>query len=173
LSKKKTETKTTQQQSGTSAFNNTNTYGQIVPIDTPDTQAFRDYRPEIDPSIAYGAAEAKNRLNQSFINPLGGRYSPHIEDAIKRTENRRIDQDASQAFRVGQNDVNRARQGQLGTLAALTAPRIVNTGSSGTGSSTGTMSGTGTMVERGGLFNDILSAARAGASIASGGKGGG
>lgn len=174
MAKKKTKTTETQTQSGTqagnSAFSNTASYGQITPENTADIQAFRDYRPQIDPSIAYGAAAERNRLNSSFINPLGGNYSPHITDAIKRSENRDIDQRASQAFRSGQYDVNQQRSGQLGSLAALTAPRIVQVGSSGTGSSsgsyTGNMSGTSNTVQGNNLFGDLLQIAQAGSSAA-------
>lgn len=160
MAKKKSST--TQNQN--TGYTNTANYGQIAPNDTPDIQAYRNYRPEVDPSIAFGASSARNRLNSSFINPLGGNYSATMQDAIKRSGNREIDQDASQAFRAGQYDVNQQRGGQLGALAGLTAPRIVQTGSSGTGTSSGTSNTT----MGNNLFGDALSVAQAGAGIAMG-----
>jgi hypothetical protein len=152
------KTKQTTQQNQN--YGNTATYGQITPQDTADVTAYRNYRPEIDPSIAYGASNARNRLNSSFINPLGGNYSAQMQDKLKAAGNREIDQGASQAFRLGQYDVNQQRQGQLGSLAALTAPRIVQTGSSGSSTGTGS-SETGKNT-----FGNVLDVAQAGAGMA-------
>lgn len=162
MAKKKTETKQTQTQN--TAFNNAATYGEYTPSDTADIEAFRNFRPQADPGIAAQYGNERNRLNQSFINPLGGQYSPHIADAIKRSEGRDISQRESQAFRQGAYDVNQQRQGQLGALAGLTQGRLVQTGSSGTGS--GTMSGTSSTVQGNNLFGDILQVAQSGAAIA-------
>ena len=67
-------------------------------------------------------------------------------------------------MREGQYDVNQQRMGQLGTLAALTAPHIVQTGGSGTTS--GTSSGTGTQTQSGGLLGDVLISLAGGAGTA-------
>lgn len=166
MAKKKTTTNQTQNQSQNTQFNNTASYGEYKPTDTADISAFRDFRPQADPGIAAQYGAERNRLNQSFINPLGGQYSPHIADAIKRSEGRDISQRESQAFREGAYDVNNQRAGQLGSLAALTAPRLIQTGSSGTGSGTSTGSMQGTQVQGNNLFGDILQTAQAGASMA-------
>lgn len=160
-SKKTTQTTNqTQTQNQNSAFNNAISYGEYAPTETADLAAYRNYRPQVDPGIAAQFGNERNRLNQSFINPLGGNYSPHIADAIKRSEGRDISQRESQAFRAGNYDVNQQRMGQLASLAALTQPRLVTTGTSGTGTnmSTGTMQGTGTMTQPSNIFGDILSA---------------
>ena len=152
----KQTSKTTQDQ----RFNNQATYGWQQMPDSPDVQAYRDYRPEIDPSIAFGAAAARNRLNSSFLNPTGGYSTPQRDEAIRRAGNREIDQQASQAFRLGQYDVNQSRMGQLGSLAALTAPRLTQTGSSGTSSGV-------TKGEQGqNLFGDLLDVGMGAASTA-------
>lgn len=153
MAKKKSNTAQSQQYSNTAQYDWQNT------PDTPDTAAYRNYRPEIDPSIAYGAANSRNRLNSSFINPLGGRLTGDMQDKLLRAGNRQIDQDASQAFRLGQYDVNQQRGGQLAGLAALTAPRLVQTGSSGTGS------GTSNTTQGNNLFGDVLQTANAASGI--------
>ena len=45
---------------------------------------------------------------------------------------RGIDEQAGMESRAGAFDVNQSRMGQLGSLAALMAPRLVQSGSSGT-----------------------------------------
>lgn len=152
----KNKSKTTQNQN----FTNTATYGWQAPPDSADTEAYRNYRPEIDPSIAYGAASARNRLNSSFINPLGGNLTADMRDKLQRSGNRDIDQQASQSFRAGQYDVNQQRGGQLAGLAALTSPRMVQTGSSGNSSG---MSNTS---QGQNLFGDIMGISQGAASAA-------
>lgn len=170
MAKKKQSTTQNQQGSytGNTTYNNQNQYGWQQTPDSADIQAFRAYRPQVDPSISYGAAEQKNRLNSSFVNPLGGNLTAGMRDRLQQAGNRQIDQDASQAFRAGQYDVNQQRAGQLGSLAALTAPRLVQTGSSGTGSSIGssTNSGTSNTTQGNNLFGDILQIGQAGAGLA-------
>jgi hypothetical protein len=154
ISSKQKQT-TTQAQTGNSAYNNTNTYGWMDTPDSADIKAYRDWTPQMDQSISYGAGNAKNQLEKSFNNPLGGYTTPAMRDAALRSGNRQIDQDASQAFRVGQQDVNQQRGGQLGTLAGMTAPRLVQTGGSGTGSSSG--SGNSTTTTSSSPWDSIIS----------------
>lgn len=132
--------KKTQQTQQNTSYNNQNTYGfQQVP-DTPDTSAFRDFKPTADPSIAYGAAASRNRLEQSVNNPLGGYQTGATRTAMLNSGNREIDQNASQAFRAGNFDSNQQRLGQLGAVANMTQPRMVQTSSSGTGAGNSTTS---------------------------------
>jgi len=156
----KNKSKTSQSQNQT--YSNQANYGWQAPPDTEDTKAYRAYRPEVDPSIAYGAANARNRLNSSFVNPLGGFQSAQNQDALLRAGNRQIDQDTSQAFRMGQYDQNQQRASQLGGLAALTSPRLVQQSSSGSSSGTGTSNTT----QGQNLFGDLMSGAQGAASIA-------
>lgn len=147
--------KTTQTQNTQTAYNNQNAYGQIKPEDTPDIQAFRGWNPQIDPGLGAQYGAAKNKLRSSFINPLGGYQTAGMQDAQQRTGERNLNQDEAQAYRGAYYDANNQKQGQLGSLASLTAPRIVQTGSSGTG--TGNM--TGTTVQSGDLLGQILGGA--------------
>lgn len=156
MAKKKTTQETTQTQTQNSGFQNTFNYGEYTPSDTEDIDAFRSWRPQMDPGIAAQYGAERNRLNDSFSNPLSGLYSPRIMDSIKRSAGRDIGQRESQAFRSGAYDVNQQRSGQLGSLAALTMPRLIQTGSSGTANSSGTNTGKSTTVEGNNLFGDIM-----------------
>ncbi len=80
-----------------------------------------------------------------------------MRDAIQRSGDRQIDQNASQSFRQGAYDVNQQKAGQLGSLAALTRGTNTTGTSSGTGSMTG--SGTGTSTQSGISWGEILGAA--------------
>jgi hypothetical protein len=151
---KKTKTDQTQNTN----YNNTSGYNWFTPTDTADTKAFRDWKPQIDPGLGYQYGRARNDLKNSFLNPLGGFSSPQIADAQLRTGMSRLNEQESQSFRQGQNDVNTQRGSQLGSLAALTAPRLAQTSSSG--SSTGT--GTSTTTQPSGLFGDLASGAMTG-----------
>lgn len=147
MAKKKSETKTTQD------YANTAQYGWQQSPDSPDIEAYRSYKPQADPGIGYQYANQRNKLNSSFIDPLGGYSTPQMRDAQKRTGLRELGQDEAQAHRAGAYDVNQQRMGQLGSLAALTAPRLTQTGSSGTSS------GTQNTTQGNNLFGDILQVA--------------
>ncbi len=133
MPKQNTDSRTSQ--TGTNTFSNTASYGQIQPEANRYINAFENYRPEMDPNIGFRAAAERNRLNRSFINPTGGYYTPQMRDKMMNSANRDIDQQSAIEGRQGTYDVNQQRMGQLGSLAALMAPRLVQTGSSGTGTS--------------------------------------
>lgn len=128
----KTTSKTNQSQQ----FNNAASYGQIHPESNQYIDAYANYKPQVDPTIGFRAGSAKRQLNNSFINPLGGASTPQRDEAIRRSMTRGIDEQTGIETRAGQYDVNQQRGGQLGSLAALMSPRIVQTGSSGTSSGT-------------------------------------
>lgn len=151
MSKKKSTTTQNQQQS----YNSAQTYGQIAPQDTADIQSFRGWKPQIDPGLGAQYGAAKNRLRSSFINPLGGASTPQMQDAQQRTGERNLNMDEAQAFRGAYGDANSQRGGQLGSLAALTSPHILQTGSSGSGN----MAGTANTVQSGDLLGQIISGA--------------
>ena len=158
MPKNKSETKQSQN------FTNQAAYDWKQTPDSADIAAYRDYKPQVDPTIAHGAAASRNRLNSSFINPLGGFSTPQRDEAIRRAGNRDIDQQASQAFRAGAYDVNQQRGGQLAGLAALTAPRLVQTGSSGTSS------GQSNTSQGQNLFGNIMGIGQGAASAVMSGK---
>lgn len=162
MAKKKTTQ--TQNQTQNTNFANTATYGQITPENTADIQAFRDYRPQTDQGLSSQYGNARNQLRSSFVNPLGGNYSAETRDKIMATRERQLGQDEAQAFRGGAYDANQMRAGQLGSLAALTQPRILQTGSQGSGS--GTSSGTSNTTQGNNLFGDIMQIGQAGAGMA-------
>jgi len=119
-------------QTSNTKTSSTATYGQIQPQSNPYIDRFANFEPQVDPTIGYRAGAAKRQLSQSFINPLGGYSTPQRDEAIRRSMGRQIDEDAAMQSRAGMFDVNQQKMGQLGSLAALMAPRLVQTGSSGT-----------------------------------------
>jgi hypothetical protein len=159
---KHTETKQSGQQN--TNYANTNSYGYMSAPDTEDTKAFRDWRPQVDQGLGYQYESAKNQLMSSFNNPTGGYVTPQMRDAQERTGLRNLNQDEAQAYRGAYQDVNAQRGTQLGTIAALTHPQMVQTGS--TGNASGTSSGTGSSVQSGGLLGDILVSAAGGTGTA-------
>jgi hypothetical protein len=162
---------------GHASGSTTNTFGQIHPEDTQDTINFRNWQPQMDPGIGYQAASAKRDLDRQRINPYGAYTTPAIREAQKRNDYMKINEQEGQQFRAGQYDVNQQKVGQLGSLAALTKPEIVQTGGSFTSDNSGTTSGTssgantgqGTAVSSGGLLGDILLAMAGGTGTAVGG----
>lgn len=100
---------------------------------SPDIDRLRSQQFQIDPTIGFRAGAAKRNLNNSFINPLGGNSTPQRDEAIRRSQSRDIDQQAAMESRAGQFDVNRLQSQNNQFLAGLTAPPLVNSGSTSTG----------------------------------------
>jgi hypothetical protein len=121
-------------QSTRSSYSNDVRYGQIQPQSNQYIDAFANFEPQSDPTIPYRAAAARNRVQAGMMSPTGGYATPQMLDARRNAAYRDIDEQSAMASRAGQFDVNQQRMGQLGSLAAMMAPRIVQTGSSGTGS---------------------------------------
>ncbi len=118
--------------------------------DTPDIEAARAYKPQVDPGISYSFGRAKNALRSGFNNPLGAYTPAAVRDAMVFQGEQDLAQQEAQALRESDRDVNEQEWQKRYALAGLTAPRLVQTG----GSSTGTESGGG-----GGLISGIASAA--------------
>ncbi len=110
---------------------------------TPDIDALRNYKAQVDPSISHRYGSALRRIKDTFQNPLGGFATPAMKDAITRSNERELAQSAGQEFREGQFDVNRMDLGRLSGLAELTAPRTVQSNETSTGTSSSTNQGTG------------------------------
>lgn len=159
---KKTKTQQTQNQQtqGTqsSQFAHTNTYDWLNPPDTADIQSLRDFKFTADPRIGYTYGNARNQAANSFNNPLGGAYSPQMRDQILRSTLSDLSQREGQAYSEANQQLQGAQAAQKAGVAALTAPRMVQTGSSGVGSGTssGTSSGTGTAVQQQPIWPDLL-----------------
>lgn len=159
---KKTTTQQTQQQQQSSAFNNTNTYNWMTAPETADVQALRDFKFTADPRIGYTYGNARNQAANSFNNPIGGNYSPQMRDQILRSTLSDLSQREGQAYSEANQGLQGQQFAQRGALASLTAPRLVQSGSSGTG--TGTSSGSGTSVQSSPIWTDLLLAGVSGAS---------
>lgn len=129
--------KQTTQQTQNQSYNNQNTYGQITPTDTPDIAAMRDFQFNVDPAIASTYGAARQRVNNSFNNPIGGAYSPNMKDAMLRSSNRDLSQQQAEAHSSAFNQNQGQQFGQKAAVAGMTAPRILQTGSSGTGNMSG------------------------------------
>lgn len=63
----------------------TNTYGQIVPQNTPEMDALRGWKYTSDPAQPYMYARAHEDLHESFHNPYGAYTTPAIRDAAMRS----------------------------------------------------------------------------------------
>ena len=112
----------------------TATYGNIPVVDTPDIIAARADKPQIDPSIGYRLGEKERQLQDSFASPTGGYVTGQIRDAILRSGQRNLAQQAGEQAREGQFDVNRLNQSKNLALAGLTRGQIAQTGTTSTGS---------------------------------------
>lgn len=133
---------TTQQQQQTTHHANTNTYGYMPGPGSADIDTLRNFQFTVDPSIGYVYGNARNQAANSFNNPLGGVYSPQMRDSILRSTLSDLTQREGQARSEAYQQTQGARFGQVATVAGLTAPRLVQTGSSG--SSSGTSQGSTT-----------------------------
>lgn len=136
----------------------TSTFGQIHPESNQYIDAFAGYKPQVDPTIGFRAGEAKRRLSNSFLNPLGGFSTPQRDEAIRRAAERGIDEQAGVETRAGMYDVNQQRGGQLGSLAALMSPRIVEK----------SRTGTANVAAGKNLFGDLLDVGLGAANVAFG-----
>lgn len=127
-------------QTQTQNYNNTaaNTYGWQTHPGSPDIDKLRSAKFNIDPTIPYRSARARENLDRSLQNPLSGYSTPSMRDAIMRTNRRRIDQDESQANREGSFDVNRLNYARDAAVAGMTSPVLTQTGSTSSGSGTQT-----------------------------------
>lgn len=92
---------------------------------------------------------------------MGGYTTPQIRDAIRRSGSRELLQIGGQQTREGAFDANRLNQSKNLALAGMTAPRLVNTGSTQTGTQSST--GTGTVTQG---TNPLGTALQVGASVA-------
>lgn len=159
MSKKKTQT------------TQTNTYGWEAPKDTADITALRGTQFSEDPGIAHQYGLLKERQDQAYDNPLGGYTTPDVRMKQKLATNNDINQQESMAHRQGQYDVNMLNNAKLQGLAALTAPKLVQTGGTGTTTQNdGIMGILGPLI---GAASTVGAAAMTGgASSAAGGAGG-
>jgi hypothetical protein len=115
----------------------TNTYQYLQPPDTQDIKDLRSMDIQEDPGIGHQFALLKENVHNSYMNPLGAYTTPDVREKQLRATDMDINQQETQAHRVGQYDVNQQRIGKQTGLAALTAPKLAQTG----GTQTTTQSG--------------------------------
>ena len=127
-----------------------NTYSYQTPPKTQEITDYKNWNPTEDPGIQYGIGNARNRLQDSIQNPQGAYTTPAIRDAVSRTGNENLTQLEGELHREGHADVNRQEQNKLAGIAGLTAPQLVQSGS--------------TTTQSGGVLNSIIGA---GASVGS------
>lgn len=125
MSKKKTES------------TSTNSYNYVAPPDTADVTALRGVNFTEDPGIAHQYGLAKERLDENMDNPLGPYTTSDVRMKQRAAGIKGLNQEESMAHRQGQYDVNMLNNAKLQGLAALTAPKLVQTG----GTQTQTQSG--------------------------------
>jgi hypothetical protein len=148
VSKKQTTTQNQQQN-----FNNTSTYDWMKHPGSADIDAVRNFKFTADPRIGYAFGNAKNQAANSFNNPLGGVYSPQMRDSILRSSLSDLAQKEGQAYSEANQGLQGQQFSQRALVANMTTPRLVQSGSSGTGNSSGTT------VQSGSMLPDLLSAA--------------
>lgn len=136
---------TTQNQTQNQSYQGTSTYDFLNPPDTADVQALRGHKFGVDPTIGHRIGAGVRRTKDSFLNPAGGHTTPQMRDAIMRGQERELMQEGGAQMRAGYYDANNQEFGKKLAVAGMTAPRMVQTGQSGT--SSGTMSGKATTSE--------------------------
>lgn len=112
----------------------TTRFDRLPGAESPDIARLRGHEFEVDPGIAAQYGRQRADFNKSFQQPLGGYLSPQVRDAQMRSGNERLGRDEAQAMRGGQHDVNQLNFGRNAAVANLTAPPLVQSGSSSTGS---------------------------------------
>jgi hypothetical protein len=108
-----------------SPFETNREFSFLTPPDTDDVRAFRDFRPEIDPTIGFRQAEQNRQLDRTLNNPLGSYTTPEMREQRQLRGREQIAQNAGMEQRAGQFDQNRLRMQQLGSLSDQTKPILV------------------------------------------------
>jgi hypothetical protein len=119
------------------SYSNQTNYGWQATPDTKDTDALRNFTFSKDPSIGYSFARARQDLQDSYRNPIGGFYSPNMRDSEIRAGLSTLGQQEAEANSEANQQLQGQQFGQKATVASLTAPRLVQTSSSGTGAQQG------------------------------------
>jgi hypothetical protein len=110
-----------------------NTYAWQQTPSTQEIEDFKKWTPQIDPAIGYRYGQAENAIRDTYDNPLGAYETAQTRGAGLRANIKGLNQEKGEAFREAYGGVNAQRMGQLGMLAELTAPRLVQSGGTQTG----------------------------------------
>lgn len=119
------------------SFNNTSSYGWQETPEPEGSKAVRDFTFTKDPVIGYSFARARQDLQDSYKNPIGGFYSPNMRDSQIRAGLATLGQLEAQANSEAGQQLQSSQFGQRTAYASLTAPRLTQTSSSGTGTQQG------------------------------------
>jgi hypothetical protein len=111
---------------------NTASYDYKTPPTTPALDTLKNQTFEIDPGIAAQYGRERNDLNRSFQNPTGAFLSPQVRDMQLESGRERLGSQEAQAMREGAYDVNKLNFARNQAVAGMSAPQLVQTGSTGT-----------------------------------------
>lgn len=130
------KTTTKQQTTGTSV----NTYGLGPQADSADIRALRSSIAPVqeDPSIPFAFANEREYRGHTYRNPLGAYTTPAVRDAANRTAGEQLNMAERVASEASRQSAQERAFGQQAAVAGMTAPPVVQTGGSSTGSVQGT-----------------------------------
>lgn len=120
-------------QTQNTSFNNTSTYGYQPGAESEDINNLRDFQFTKDPGIGYAFSHAKQDLKGSYNNPIGGLYSANMRDSQIRAGLATLGQQEAQANSEAGQQLQGQQFGQKAAVASMTAPRLTQVSSSGSG----------------------------------------
>jgi hypothetical protein len=110
----------------------TNTYGWQTPSDTKDMTAYRDLATQgadfTSPLVHQFARAEEGIQNQIFEGDL----NPAVRDQIKRSQLTNLRMDKGAALSDAKMREHGYKTGNYANIASMTAPRLVQTGGTGT-----------------------------------------
>lgn len=111
--------------------------------DSADIAALRAWDPGSDPSIPYRFAKNRERLLNSFQNPLGSYATPEMREAQTRAGLEKLSQEEGEAYQEDAYQKQQQKLGQLTSLAQMTQPIRELLSQAGTSRQTGTQESVG------------------------------
>ena len=138
MSKKKTETKQNQQYSNTYGWMNTPINAQMQNVIDMANQPLQS---KIDPSIQHRYAAMGEELERSYLDPFGPATSPDVRAKALRAAKLKLGAEADKAKRESFDDRSGEQFMRSVTAASMTAPQLVSTGGSSSGTSNTVQSG--------------------------------
>lgn len=117
-------------------YQGSNSYGYQPGAESADIDAVRNFKISADPRIPYAFANAKRNIAGTYRNPLGANQTSATRDASQRATYQDLAQQESEASNESYQGTQGARLGQALAVAGMTAPRLVQTGQSGSQSGT-------------------------------------
>lgn len=109
-----------------------NQFQRLPGASSPDIDTLRGTQFKVDPTIGFRQAAGKRQLERTLNSPTGGYRTAAMRDALQLEGERELGQQAGMESRAGQYDVNNQTYGKNLAVAGLTAPPLVQSGSTGT-----------------------------------------